>query len=437
MKDTSPHILLINPWITDFAAYNFWIRPIGLLYIASLLRENGFQVTLIDCLDSYSKTKKYGDGNFFKTWIEKPKPLESIPRHYSRYGIPEGVLKERLTSITKPDVIAVTSGMTYWYPGLFELIRIVKQFLNGAPIILGGIYATLCYEHAVKYSGADYVVKGRGETDGLKLISAITRSKIAPNSELHTSPYPAFDLYPQLGFVCIATSRGCPLRCTYCASHVLYNGFDRREPDEVVEEIEHWVTRHRINNIAFYDDALLVDPSRHIMPILKEIIKRGIQCYFHTPNGLHVREMGEELAELLFRAGFRTIRLGFETSNEGMQIDTGGKVGNQDLVDAIKNLKRAGYSCDEIGVYIMVGLPGQRAGEAEESITFVREAGAKPILVEYSPIPHTSLFEVAKKVSQFDLENEPLYHNNSILPCQREGFKMADYRRLKAALRQG
>ncbi len=52
MKHMSPHILLINPWITDFAAYNFWIRPIGLLYIASLLRENGFQVTLIDCLDS-------------------------------------------------------------------------------------------------------------------------------------------------------------------------------------------------------------------------------------------------------------------------------------------------------------------------------------------------------------------------------------------------
>ena len=259
MKDTSPHILLINPWITDFAAYNFWIRPIGLLYIARLVRENGFQVTLIDCLDSYSKIRKYGDGNFFKTWIEKPKPLESIPRYYSRYGIPEGGLKERLTSIRKPDVVGVTSGMTYWYPGLFELIRIVKQILNDAPIILGGIYASLCYEHAVKYSGADYVLKGRGETDGLKLISAITRSNIAPNSELQTNPYPAFDLYPQLGFVCIATSRGCPLRCTYCASHVLYNGFDRREPDEVVEEIEHWVTRHRINNLAFYDDAIFFD----------------------------------------------------------------------------------------------------------------------------------------------------------------------------------
>jgi len=82
----------------------------------------------------------------------------------------------------------------------------------------------------------------------------------------------------------------------------------------------------------------------------------------------------------------------------------------------------------------MAGLPGQRVGEVEESIAFVREAGAKPMLVEYSPIPHTSLFEKAKKISQFDLENEPLFHNNSILPCQWEGFTLKDYRRLKEEL---
>ena len=64
--NASPHILLINPWITDFAAYNFWIRPIGLLYIASLLRENRFQITLVDCLDHYSKIKKSGMGIFLR-----------------------------------------------------------------------------------------------------------------------------------------------------------------------------------------------------------------------------------------------------------------------------------------------------------------------------------------------------------------------------------
>jgi len=47
----------------------------GLLQVASLLRENGFRVTLIDCLDFSIKTNRYGDGKFFKTKIEKPHPL--------------------------------------------------------------------------------------------------------------------------------------------------------------------------------------------------------------------------------------------------------------------------------------------------------------------------------------------------------------------------
>ena len=169
---------------------------------------------------------------------------------------------------------------------------------------------------------------------------------------------------------------------------------------------------------------------------MKEVIKRGIQCNFHTPNALHIREIDEEVAQLLFRGGFKTIRLGFETSNESAQIETGGKVDNQNLKQGVRNLRKAGYSEEEIGSYIMVGLPGQGVGEVVETIAFVKEAGARPILVEYSPIPHTPLFEKAKQRSSFDLENEPLFHNNSILPCQWEGFTMADYKGLKGDLRR-
>jgi len=111
-------------------------------------------------------------------------------------------------------------------------------------------------------------------------------------------------------------------------------------------------------------------------------------------------------------------------------------VDNQDLKQGVRNLRKAGYLEEEIGIYIMVGLPGQGVGEVVETIAFVKEAGARPILVEYSPIPHTQLFEKAKQRSSFDLENEPLFHNNSILPCQWEGFTMADYKGLKEDLRR-
>ena len=443
-----PHILLINPWITDFSAYNFWIKPLGLLVIGSLLREHGFRVTLIDCLDFPDKKKQYGDGKFHKTKIQKPIPLKSIPRNYSRYGIPVEMLLEKLSSVEEPDLIAVTSGMTYWYPGAFEAIQIAKKSFKGVPIILGGIYASLCYEHAKEYSGADCVYKGGDEQGILELIWKMTGLElpdaplgvhgypepIAIQGENRELPYPAFDLYSQLDYVCISTTRGCPFRCTYCATPVLSKEFHRRDPIGVADEIEHWTTKYALRNIAFYDDALLIQSSEHIVPILKEVIRRGIQCNFHTPNALHIREINDEVAGLLLRSGFKTIRLGLETSNEMIQNETGAKVNNEQFQHATKLLRKAGYSEQNVGVYILAGLPGQRVEEVEESVAFVKEAGGRPIFVEYSPIPQTPLFEKAKQMSSFDLE-EPLFHNNSLLPCQWDGFTLSDLRRVKEDLK--
>jgi radical SAM superfamily enzyme YgiQ (UPF0313 family) len=211
------------------------------------------------------------------------------------------------------------------------------------------------------------------------------------------------------GYVCISTSEGCPFHCTYCASPFLTKGFVRRDPFKVVEEIEYWTSKYHINNIAFYDDALLIEPSHHFIPMMREIIRRGIQCNFHAPNGLHIREIDEEVAGLLFRGGFKTLRLGFETSDEVNQIETGGKVDNHEFLRTTKYLKRAGYSSEEIGVYIMAGLPGQRVGEVEESIAFVKDSGAKPILVEYSAIPHTPLFEKTKKCRNLTSKMNPYF----------------------------
>jgi radical SAM superfamily enzyme YgiQ (UPF0313 family) len=129
--------------------------------------------------------------------------------------------------------------------------------------------------------------------------------------------------------------------------------------------------------------------------------------------------------------------LGLETSVERLQQETGGKVNNQEFRDAVRSLRRAGYTGQEIGAYIMAGLPGQRTEEVEESIAFVQEVGARPILTEYSPIPGTPLFEKAVKMSPFDLQGEPLYHNNSLLPCRWNGLTLEDYRHLKGLLRRG
>jgi radical SAM superfamily enzyme YgiQ (UPF0313 family) len=443
-------ILLINPWIHDFAAYDFWLKPLGLLYLGGLLRQNGHQIHFIDCLDPYHpamlrKGRKQpqrhssGRGKFFRQVIPKPDNLKMIPKNYCRYGILPEIFREELKNHQDTNIVLITSMMTYWYPGVFEAIKIIKEVLPKIPIVLGGKYATLCYEHAAKHSGADFVIAGAGEKPVLQLLQDLfgEEPSFMPDSEnLDSFPYPAFDLIRKIDQLPITTSRGCPYRCSYCSSHILNKKFIRRDPVKVADEIEHWQEKFGVNNFSFYDDALLVEPDKMIIPLLHEIRRRNLSCQFHCPNGLHLREIDAELTKLLYDSGFKTIRFGFETSDFDRQRQTGGKVKNEELQSGVRYLKKAGYKTGEIGIYLLCGLPNQSAAEVSESIDFVHKCGAKAMLAEYSPIPGTKMWAEAISASPFDIQREPLYHNNSLLPCRSNDFSFAAYTELKAALKE-
>jgi hypothetical protein len=298
----SVNILLINPWIYDFAAYDFWLKPLGLLYLGGLVRANNHRVSYIDCLDPHSalmakksgKTPRrhaYGHGRFFRQVIDKPECLRFMPRSYCRYGIEPDVFSAELALYPETDLVLVTSVMTYWYTGVFDAIKIIHETLPGVPVVLGGKYATLCYNHAVDHSGADYVVRGRGEKQVLQLLRNLFYEDAVfepDEDDLDTLPYPAFDLLSKIDQVPLVTSIGCPYRCSYCSSHILQKKFIRRDPICVVDEIEHWQKNFGVTDFSFYDDALLVDSTNMIIPLLDEVKKRQLSCRFHCAKGLHV-----------------------------------------------------------------------------------------------------------------------------------------------------
>ena len=87
-----------------------------------------------------------------------------FPGASGRYGISEADFRARLSRLPRPDAVLVTSLMTYWYPGVSAAIALVQEHFPGVPVILGGIYASLCPDHARAVSGADLVLPGPWET---------------------------------------------------------------------------------------------------------------------------------------------------------------------------------------------------------------------------------------------------------------------------------
>ncbi|MGC9323611.1 MAG: B12-binding domain-containing radical SAM protein [Desulfomonilia bacterium] len=439
-------VLLINPWIYDFAAYDLWAKPLGLLSIGAVLRANGCEVDFIDCLRSSHplmnrkrpKSREGGHGKFFRELITKPPVLSDIPRGYARYGVSPDVFRADLEKVPSPDVILVTSLMTYWYPGVVDTITTLKDVFPDVPVILGGIYATLCTEHAEMHSGADHVLSHEGEVRIIEFLSRLwgTHAIYRPDlRDLDTLPYPCFDLIEDLRYVCIQTSRGCPFRCTYCASQYLSGFFRRRDPNKVIQEILHWNRAYRVQDFAFYDDALLVQPEAFAVPMLEGLISREMDIRFHCPNGLHIRHLSKQLAALMRKAGFVTIRLGFETADRDRQRMSGSKVTTDEFLRAVDALHCAGYDSSEIGVYILCGLPFQEAQDVMNTIEVVKKAGARPMLAEYSPIPHTDDWDRAVAGSRYPLGDDPLFQNNTLLPCGVTSLTHEQYQDIKWSLR--
>ncbi|CCK82393.1 MULTISPECIES: B12-binding domain-containing radical SAM protein [Desulfobacula] len=463
MKTDSPHILCVNPWIHDFAAFDFWAKPLGLLTLAAIMREKGITVSYIDCLDRFhprepSQMKVLWDGRgpFRKTQIDLPQGLENTGKKFSRYGIKPQWFKEDLEQINKPDIIFVTSLMTYWASGVQETIEAVKEVYPDIPVVLGGIYASLCHDHAAKNTLADLVIKGPGEHQLKNIIQKFTGFELDAGNlpdvnipdveisgvsdvpgisnrvnDLDDLPFPALDLQNKIVYAPVLTSRGCPFSCEYCASSYLEPKLRRRSPENVFKEIEHWHYSHGVKNFAFYDDALLVNAGKYAFLLFEKIIASKMDLFFHTPNALHIREITRKAADLMFEAGFKTIRLGLETTDFSADRSHDVKVAENEFFNAIAHLKAAGFEEKQIGAYLLCGLPGQNLDDVEASVQVVKHAGIIPVLAYYTPIPHTPMWSDAVKQSKFNLLEHPVFTNNTLFPCVNSSRDLARISQLK------
>jgi hypothetical protein len=417
-------ILLVNPPIYDFAAYDFWLKPYGLLSVAGRLRGQA-EFSLFDYLDQSKvagrraegrtlkagirppESDRWGRGRFYCVQIESPAPLRSIPRYFRRFGVPCSLFADCLRERGPFDYVLVQTMMTYWYPGVREVIEDIRLAWPDAKIVLGGNYATLCTDHA-RSLGADLVVVG---SDLPPLWQFLEMTPDAGQPAL-------WEACERLRVGAIKLTDGCPFRCSYCSVPRVYRGFQPRPLERSLAELELLVGRGA-ENVAFYDDALLFDADKVLVPFLMEVLRRGIRVNLHTPNALNARFLTADLADLMVRGGFKTFYLGFESASRQWQQGTGGKVFSEELARAVDHLLSAGANPVDITAYQIVGHPDSDIQELEASMRFVHSLGIRGMLADFSPIPGTPDGEACRRWVDLD---EPLMHNKTAFPIIRLGF---------------
>lgn len=418
--------LLINPWVYDFSAFCFWAKPLGLLRLAEYLSQYDVEIIFVDCME-VEKFKKYGTGKYHAEEVEKPEKLKDVPFKYKRYGIKIKDFVERIKKFSPYDAVFVTSIMTYWYPGVFKAIEIVKEEFKDIPVVLGGIYATLCKKHAVLNSNADFIYSGKLSEKFDELLRQIG---VNLNKKNKKTPYYFMNFYENLYFAPLLTSEGCPFMCSYCASKVIYKEYLRRDLGEVCQEFAE-LYKLGVRDFAFYDDALLFEKDKFIKPFLTWVSKNYSDTRFHTPNGLHARFIDEEVAFLFHKTNFKTIRLSLETISPKRQKETGDKVSNDDFIRALNYLKRYGFTKEELGVYLMYGLPGQSIEEVKEGISFLKNLNVRINLAEFSPIPETKSWLLLVEQGLIDDDFDPILTNNSIFTYLFSGYDRKEIFQMK------
>jgi radical SAM superfamily enzyme YgiQ (UPF0313 family) len=349
---------------------------------------------------------------------------QRLGRRYSRYGLEPAQLVRALESMPRPDAVLMSCAMTYWYPGVREAADLLHRVWPDVPVALGGIYATLCPDHARRHAGVSHVVPGPLE-QALPALSDIVGLELADRAAL-----PAHDLATTSDAAALQTSVGCPHRCLYCGVAALTPRYQAFSAERVEREVRAIVALG-IRQLAIYDDAFLARPQRAV-----EILERlaPLSVRLHASSGLSCRGLTAKVARAMRDAGFVSVRLGLETADPQAQERLGAKVTTEELSAALDHLEAAGFPRREIGVYVMGGLPGQERADVQHSLERVLALGARPHLAEYSPVPGSPLFDEACAASPYPLAEEPLFQNPTLLPCAAvDGNELAG---IKTWLRQ-
>jgi magnesium-protoporphyrin IX monomethyl ester (oxidative) cyclase len=439
-------VLLINPPNTYNYGDDFAVTfPLGLAYLAATLERNGHEPVVIDSLAGFDKPTE-STGDLF--WC----------------GMTEAQLVAETLKV-KPDLVGVTCAYTVQYPTTRSLAQAIKR-VTDVPIVIGGAHCSALPSQTLAEGCFDYVVIGEGELPLLAICAHIEEGRslagvhgIAyrdavghshkndkePMKEVNEVPVPARHLFDmnkyiyspyshngstlRMPYATMITSRGCPLKCSFCSVHTIWGRNNRtRDPQQVVDEIEDLQRGYGIREIHFEDDMLILARQRMI-DICREIVARKVDITWTTPNGVYVNALNEELLTAMKASGCYQLALAVESASESVLRIMRKNVSLKHAREVVKMMRQL-----EMGVYFffIIGMPGETESDIVKTVEYAKELLPDEAYFSIAtPYPGTPLYDECREHGYIPIDYDPTLMRPTQPLIETAQLSRDDVRRLR------
>ncbi len=356
--------------------------PLGLLYISSFLKQNGFEVIVFDSTFSsqdtwkaFMLTEKPEVVFFYANLITKPVTVSLLKFLKTEYG---------------PLTFAGGSDVSH------NIENYLKQGLD-ALVIGEGEQTALELLQNIKNKGAWKSINGLAFLENGNCIETKPRLKIKDLSELGFPDREAIDFEKYLDvwethhgvrMANINTQRGCPYTCKWCSTAVYGQSYRRRPVEQVVDEIQYLQKEYNVNGLWFVDDVFTVS-HKWLAALYAEFLKRNLKINFEIIT--RAERLNETVLDLLKEMGCFRIWIGAESGSQKIidAMDRRVKVG--EVQKMINLTQQKGI---EAGTFIMLGYPGEGLKEIKETVNYLVNAMPDQLTTTIAyPIKGTSLYE--------------------------------------------
>lgn len=387
-------LLLIYPYFNDDNSI-FKFPPLGIGYIASYIRSEGYSVELIDC-----------------TFMNEKEAVAKAKR-------------------LKPRIIGIYSMLSMKKTAV-NLAKQLKPYTN--LMVAGGPLPTSSPQ--LFLDNFDLVVAGEGEETILELLRNLDRGKFSPKTEgilykedgkikstpcrslkkdLDLLPFPSRDLYSHADYkkyfrwhhgytiTSMIMSRGCPFSCEFCSRPVFGTGYRGRSPSNIVDEIEALLP-YGYDRIWIADDIFPITKEAGAA-VCDEITKRKLEVSWECLCRADI--MNNEIASKMRKAGCYRMFFGLESGNNQVLKAMNKRLSVEQARKAVQAAKSQGI---KVGAFFILGYPGETSKTILDTIRFASSLSLDYVsfTVPY-PIQGTPLYEKLKSRIVVEEWRKPQY----------------------------